>query len=168
MRYGLAPFLLFIGLTFAAQAQEPTGCDKFRWPLERERALLTSPQAVRLAAGAGLDSAPGQALILTLVPLPQAKLPLPPERSPKSPTSFAGAVRIGKVDSGSYLISLSADAWIDAVQDGHYLKSTAFSGALGCPGIRKSVKFDLLAAPLVIQLSGVEADTIALTLTPAK
>jgi hypothetical protein len=46
------------------------------------------------------------------------------------------------------------------VQDGRTVKSSAFSGAVGCEGIRKSVKFDLAAQPFTLQLSGVPANTI--------
>ena len=52
---------------------------------------------------------------------------------------------------------LSSEGWIDVVQDGHAVKSAAFSGALGCEGVRKSVKFDLAAQPLTLELSGVPA-----------
>ena len=45
------------------------------------------------------------------------------------------------------------------------MKSTAFSGALGCEGVRKSVKFDLAAAPFTVELSGVKADSIKLVIS---
>jgi hypothetical protein len=45
------------------------------------------------------------------------------------------------------------------------VKSTAFSGALGCEGIRKSVKFDLAAAPFTVELSGIKADSIKLAIS---
>jgi hypothetical protein len=46
------------------------------------------------------------------------------------------------------------------------VKSGAFSGATGCEGIRKSVKFELAAAPFIIEISGVTARTIAIVVTP--
>ena len=45
------------------------------------------------------------------------------------------------------------------------MKSTAFSGALGCDGVRKSVKFDLAATPFTVELSGVKADSIKLAIS---
>jgi len=45
------------------------------------------------------------------------------------------------------------------------VKSTAFSGALGCEGVRKSVKFDLAAAPFTVELSGVKTDSIKLAVS---
>ena len=38
--------LLLALLTTPALAQEPVGCDKFKWPLDKERALLTSVNLV--------------------------------------------------------------------------------------------------------------------------
>jgi len=44
------------------------------------------------------------------------------------------------------------------------VKSTAFSGALGCEGARKSVKFELAAAPFTVELTGVAASTVKLAI----
>ncbi len=46
------------------------------------------------------------------------------------------------------------------------MKSAAFSGATGCEGVRKSVKFALARGPLIIELSGTTAHAIALVVTP--
>lgn len=64
-------------------------------------------------------------------------------------------------------MSLSAYAWVDAIQNGGYLKTLAFSGATGCEGIRKSVKFQLTDAPLTLQVSGVTTDALAIVIAPA-
>jgi hypothetical protein len=89
-----------------------------------------------------------------------------PERAPKSPDTFAGFFQApAPKQAGSYKITLSAEAWIDVAQSGTTVKSTAFSGALGCEGIRKSVKFDLAAAPFTVELSGIKADSIKLVIS---
>ena len=104
--------------------------------------------------------------IVALVPFADAKLPAPPERAPKSPDSFAGFFQApAPAQPGSYKITLSAEGWIDIEQAGQAVKSTAFSGALGCDGIRKSVKFDLAAAPFTVELSGIKADSIKLAIS---
>jgi hypothetical protein len=36
-----------------------------------------------------------------------------------------------------------------------------------CEGIRKSVKFEIPAKPLTIQISGIEANSISLAIMPA-
>jgi hypothetical protein len=69
--------------------------------------------------------------------------------------------------AGEYKVSVSSNAWIDVVQNGKLVKSGAFSGALGCEGIRKSVKFTLAATPFSVQVTGVPNDSIAIVVTPA-
>ena len=45
--------------------------------------------------------------------------------------------------------------------------SVTSSGARGCEAIRKGVKFEIPPQPFVIQVSGVEADSISLAIVPA-
>ena len=68
--------------------------------------------------------------------------------------------------AGTYKITLSTEGWIDVEQNGQTVKSTAFSGAQGCEGVRKSVKFELAARPLTIELSGVPDNTIEIAVSP--
>ena len=148
--------------------QEPSGCDKFKWPIDHERAILTA-EPIKLESGATTDAVPDKAIKIALRPFADAKLPSPPERAPKDPAkSFAGYVQVGAIKTaGVYAVSLSSGAWLDAIQGGKPLKTVAFSGATDCDGIRKVVKFDLRAEPLLLQLSGVPADAIVLAITPA-
>ena len=158
--------LAVCALTGSALAQEPAGCDKFKWPLDKERAMLTATDVPTVPSGASLTHALPVAVAVALVPFADAKFPLAPEREPKSPTSFAGFVALpAPSPNGVYKISLSSEAWIDAMQDGHLVKSAAFSGATGCEGIRKSVKFDLAAEPFTVQFSGVPAASIRIAVT---
>lgn len=151
----------------ACFAQEQVGCDKFKWPLDKERATLNGTDLPKVRSG---NSAPWPlpwATIVALVPFADAKLPMQPERAPKSPASFAGFVQAPAPSrAGTYKFTLSSEGWIDIVQNGQFVKSSAFSGATGCDGIRKSVKFDLAVAPFTIELSGVPADTIRLAISP--
>jgi hypothetical protein len=148
-------------------AQEPVGCDKFKWPLDKERATLTGTDLPKLASGASITWPMPWATILTLVPFADAKLPTPPENAPKSPSSFAGFVEAhAPAKAGTYKITLSSEGWIDVIQNGHVVKPSAFSGANGCEGVRKSVKFDLAARPLTIELSGVPDNAIGIVVSP--
>ena len=162
---------VIIGLVACAMAgpclaQEPVGCDKFKWPLDKERATLNGTDLPKVASGDHVTWPIPWATIVALAPFADAKLPTPPERAPKSPTSFAGFVQMAAPPrAGTYKITLSSEGWIDVVQDGHALKSTAFSGATGCEGVRKSVKFDLTAQPLTLELSGVPADSIKIAVS---
>jgi hypothetical protein len=157
--------LILLLIAAPALAQEPAGCDKFKWPLDREKTLLASP--TELASGGEMVKPLAAAVNVTLLPFAEAKLPTPPSRALKSPDSYAGFIRVPAPPiATTYRITLTQGAWIDVVQDGREVKSTAFSGATGCEGLRKSVKFDLAAKPFVILLSGTTAHAMAVVVTP--
>jgi hypothetical protein len=163
MRRGL---LVALALLVAAPAfaQEPVGCDKFKWPLDKERALLASASA--LTSGGDLAKPLDAAVKVALVPYADAKLPVTPERVPKSADTNAGYIRVsGLPTPGTYRITLTEGAWIEVIENGKAVKSSAFSGATGCDGVRKSVKFDLTGAPFVIELSGTKAQAIGVVVT---
>lgn len=155
---------------FGAQsvfAAEPSGCDKFKWPIERERAALTATDRATLGSGADLAAVPASGFTLSLVAPGDAKLPSPPERAPKE-GSLAGFARIAAPPKpGVYTVSLSTGGWIDLVQDGHLLKPIDFSGATDCDGIRKTVKYELAAQPFVLQISGTKEPAISIAILPA-
>jgi hypothetical protein len=157
---GLVAFLV----AAPAFAQEPVGCDKFKWPLDKERSMLKDPP--KAASGSTLQVPLPAAVALTLVPFADAKLPTAPERAPRLPNSFAGFVQLNPpVHAGIYKVTLSSAAWIDVAQAGHLLKSITSSGATGCEGIRKSVKFDLQAEPFAVQISNVPTDSIGIAIS---
>ncbi|WP_164937459.1 hypothetical protein [Bradyrhizobium guangxiense] len=158
---------LTISTASAFAAEEPSGCDKFKWPIERERAALTAADRVKLTTGSEQPALPSSAITLGLVAAGNAKLPTPPERTPKAGT-FAGFTGIKAPKAGLYTISLSNGAWIDMVQDGHVLKPVAFSGATDCDGIRKIVKYELSGRPVVLQISGSKDDAISIAILPAQ
>lgn len=158
--------LLLLGVAPSFAAEEPSGCDKFEWPIERERAALTAPDRARPASGAEQAALPSSAITLGLVAPQEAKLPTPPERAPQDGT-FAGFTRIKTAKAGLYTISLSAGAWVDVVQDGHFLKPVAFSGATDCDGIRKTMRYELSAQPFVLQVSGAKDNSLAIAILPS-
>jgi len=127
---GLA--MLSVQPSFAAE--EPSGCDKFQWSIDRERAALTAPDRKLLDSGSDQHVLPASAITLALVAAADAKLPSSPARASQE-GAFAGFTAFKAVPmAGLYTISLSAGAWIDVVQDGHFLKPVAFSGATDCDG----------------------------------
>jgi hypothetical protein len=168
MRAPLLIALVLFGCAPAWAAEEPSGCDKFKWPIERERAALTAPDRVKLTTGGELAALPSTGMTLALRPPADAKLPTPPERAPKDGT-FAGFASIKTAPkAGLYTVSLSAGGWVDLVQDGHFLKPKGFSGATDCDGIRKTMKYDISASPLVLQVSGTREDSISIAILPAE
>ncbi|MDB5605116.1 MAG: hypothetical protein JWP25_2016 [Bradyrhizobium sp.] len=165
------PFLITLALlatTSAWAAEEPGGCDKFKWNIDHERAALTAPDRVKLASGGELAALPSTGITLGLRAPGEAKLPTPPERAPKEGT-FAGFTSFKTAPkAGIYTISLSAGGWVDLVQDGHALKPKAFSGATDCDGIRKTMKYEISASPFVLQISGTREDSISIAILPSE
>jgi hypothetical protein len=167
MRNALLTACLLLSAAPAYAAEEPSGCDKFKWPIEHERAALTAPDRMKLASGAEL-AIPATGMTFALVAPAEAKLPSPPGRAPKDGT-FAGFARFkAPAKAGLYTISLSAGAGIDLVQDGHDLKPKGFSGATDCNGIRKTMKYEISATPFVLQISGARDSALSVAILPAE
>jgi hypothetical protein len=164
-----AHLLIALALLVAtpAWADDPAGCDKFKWPIERERAALTAPDGPRIVSGADVGPPATVAAVMTLRPVAEAGLPTTPEKIPAANTFAGFATFKTALPPGRYTINLSAAGWIDVVQDGQFVRSVTSSGVRGCEGIRKSVKFEIPPKPFVIQVSGVEADSISLAIVPA-
>ena len=167
MRASLLIALVLFGTAPAGAAEEPSGCDKFKWGIERERAALTAPDRVKLASGGELAALPSTGMTLGLRAPAQAKLPSPPERAPKEGTFAGFATFTSPPKAGTYTVSLSAGGWVDLVQDGHVLKPKAFSGATDCDGIRKTMKYEIGAGPFVLQVSGTKEDSISIAILPS-
>jgi hypothetical protein len=168
MRAPLLIALVFLGTAPAWAAEEPSGCDKFKWNIDHARAALTAPDRVKLASGGEVAALPSTGMTLALRPPADANLPTPPERAPKEGT-FAGFASFKTAPkAGLYTISLSTGGWIDVVQDGHALKPKAFSGATDCDGIRKTMKYEIGASPFVLQISGTREDSISVAILPSE
>lgn len=157
----LAALLLGVAPTFA---EEPTGCDKFKWPVDRERAALSTANQQPVASGSEVTTVAAERV--SLKPLADAGLPMPPERGQKEGT-FAGFVTVKVVAAGTYTVSVSDFAWIDVLQNGNYVRPKDFSGASGCEGLRKTMKFQFGTAPTTVQISGAEKNAINLAILPA-
>jgi hypothetical protein len=147
-----------------AWAEEPVGCDKFKWPVDREMAALRTPNLKEINSGTKVPAIPFAGTML-LAPSSSASLPKTPERSPKTDT-FSGYLEITGVKAGTYSISLDDAAWVDVVEDNQFLKAKAHSGVQGCPGIRKVLQFELRADPLIVQISGAQTQRLNVAIMP--
>ena len=159
---------LFLTLTILGAAPslaDDAACKSFKWDLSREQGWLqTSPPA--LASGATLAKAEGAAALL-LSPVDGFAFAVAPEHKPAA-GSFGAILSLPALDKAAiYQVTLSDEGWIDVIQDGASVKSGAFSGAKGCPGLRKSVRFDLKPGPVTLQITGVKAQTINVAIGPA-
>ena len=163
-------FVLAAALVIApalAAADEPVGCAAFRWPIERERAALAEATKPVVGGGGALRYDTG--LMLLLAPFTETSLPHAPERPPRVTPSFAGHFTLpAPPKPGLYPLTIDSEAWIDVIDNGAFLHPKAFSGALGCDGARKSVKFDLPGRPVDVQLSNVRDSHIAVIVSAAE
>ena len=168
MRVSLPLALLLLGPASVHAAEEPSGCDKFKWDITQARAALTAPDRAAVNSGSELAAVSSTGMTLALAAPADAKLPSPPERAPKEGT-FAGFANFKTVPkAGIYTISLSEGAWVDVVQDGHVLKPKGFSGATDCEGIRKTMKYELQASPFLLQVSGARDKALSIAILPSE
>src|ERR1700676_2647056 len=129
MRAPLLIALVLLGTAPAWAAEEPSGCDKFKWNIDRERAALTAPDRVKLASGGELAALPSTGMTLGLSAPGEIKLPSPPERAPKEGT-FAGFTSFkAPPKAGTYTVSLSTGGWVHGMRGGPPLNPKPFSGA---------------------------------------
>ncbi len=162
---GLPAGLLLLSLLHA-RADEPIGCDGFKWPLKQEAALLQA-NGKPVIAPSSFGTPDGKAYELKLVDLESAHLLQAPERTPKFTPSNAGVAQFeAPPRAGAVQVTVSAAVWVDLVQNGHLVKAAAFSGAQGCPGVRKSIRFNLAAAPFAVQISGTREMSLGLIAGP--
>lgn len=160
-----AAFVAALSSTIAI-AEEPAGCDKFKWPVDKEIAALRAPNLDEVKSSAKVSAIPFAGTVL-LVPSSSAHLPKEPERSPKS-DSFSGYLPIAGIAPGTYSTSLSDAAWVDVVEHDQFLKAKAHSGVQGCQGIRKVLQFELRGNPLFIQISGAPTPRVNVAILPAE
>ena len=158
--------LITILSAVSAFAAEPIGCDKFKWPVEKEMGALRAPNIQQVKSGTNVATVPFAGTVL-LSPSSSANLLKTPERPPKDDT-FGGYVAIAGLAAGTYSISLSDAAWVDVVENDQFLKAKAHSGVQGCEGIRKVLQFELKGDPLVIQISGAPTPRLNLAVLPAE
>ena len=54
------------------------------------------------------------------------------------------------------------------IQEGHALKPKGFSDATDCDGIRKTMKYEILASPFVLQVSGARENVLSVAILPSE
>jgi hypothetical protein len=159
--------LTFLCLSSSAvPAEDAGGCDKFKWSVAREHAWFAG--APKLTVSGDTLTLADNAFAVALKLTDSAGYVLPPERAPK-PGTFGATLTISSIDkAGSHQFTLSKRAWIHVIQNGVRVKSSAFSGQGTCSVVHKSVRFDLSAGPLVVEISNSESDSIGRAIAPAQ
>jgi hypothetical protein len=105
-------------------------------------------------------------MTVTLKPVTEVTYAWPPEgKTNPGKMSYGAIVEFASVPTpGLYQVSLSAKGWIDVVQNGAALKAVAHSGKSDCETLRKSVRFDIKDGPVTLQISGVAANAVKVTI----
>ena len=67
MRNALLTACLLLSAAPAFAAEEPSGCDKFKWNIDHARAALTAPDRTKLNSGSELAALPATAVTIALV-----------------------------------------------------------------------------------------------------
>lgn len=170
LRSALAAGLLVAAAPLSCVRGQPEGpaCERFAWSLEREKALFSTPELPRVQSGGAMPRG-AEAALIQLRPPGEIDLPIAVEKAPK-PGTFGAVVTIeAPVRPGIYQITLSEEAWVDVSQDRvHPLSALGHTGRRSCPGLRKSVRFDLKAEPVLVQITGAETETMKLAISPAR
>jgi len=154
--------VLLLVLASPATAADAAACGKFKWPLTTEKSWFAAATDLKAyESGATVGELAEGALTVATNPMAEIAFALRPEGKPKSDKIAGALLTFDKVPKpGRYQVTLSDEAWIDVVQEGAYRPSGEFSGVHGCPGLRKSVRFEFGAGPLTLQLSSAAASAI--------
>jgi hypothetical protein len=67
---------------------------------------------------------------------------------------LGGVVTLEWISAGRYQVTLSGEAWVDALQNERRLPMLASTRRSDCPGVRQSVQFEVDSLPLTLQISG--------------
>ena len=140
-------------LTFLAAAPvvaAEDGCGHFDWRVDREIELFGEGFFADVESQSALPK--DGAFSMLLQPIAQVIYTVPPERGRDD--GYGGIVTLEWIAAGRYQITLSGDAWIDAVQNDKRLPMLASTSRDDCPGIRMSVQFDIQSVPLTLQFGG--------------
>jgi hypothetical protein len=126
------------------------GCGRFDWRVDREIELFSEGFFADVESQSALPK--DGAFSMLLQPIAQVIYTVPPERGRDD--GYGGIVTLEWIAAGRYQITLSGDAWIDAVQNDKRLPMLASTARDDCPGIRLSVQFDVQSVPLTLQFGG--------------
>ena len=158
--------LLLLALAFpaglaAAQTPPPVPtCGAVDAALPANFAAWRSP-----APAAGLLH-PGTAVQIDLRPIAELQAAVPPHQARDGGATTGGRLELEIATAGSYEVLVDHSAWIDLVQGGATLRSTARAQALPCTTVHKIVDFSLSPGRYVIQLSGTTAASARLLVVP--
>jgi hypothetical protein len=140
--------LTFLAATPVVAAED--GCGRFDWRVDREIELFGEGFFADVESQSALPK--DGAFSMLLLPIDSVIYTVPPERGRDD--GYGGVVTLEWIAAGRYQITLSGDAWVDAVQNDKRLPMVASTSRDDCPGIRMSVQFEVKSVPLTLQFGG--------------
>lgn len=168
-----AAAVAFSSLSFSsyAFAAETGGCNSFAWSIATELKWMKAADSQTVASGAKLPQPPEKAIALSLEPMSTVAFPVAPTGKLKPEGEvYGGFVTFDSPSSapGPYQVTLETAGWVDVIQDGKALKSTAHSGKSDCDGVRKSVRFTLDPGPFTVEFSNIKKNAIKFAVRQAE
>ena len=159
---------LVLGVCSGGAHTEGTGCAAFAWPIDADKAAFADASLASVTSGTARGAWKPHAFSLKLQPVASVSFAVRPGGR-KPAADNGGLVTFEAPPSpGTYQVTLSDGGWIDLVQNGASLKSSAHTGAKGCDGVRKSVRFEVGNAPVALQLSGVKGQDVKVAISLVK
>jgi hypothetical protein len=137
-------------LLAAPQARAQDGCHQFAWSVERELEWFGDGFTANVESESALPKDGVFALLLQ--PVSSVIYMVAPERGRDD--GLGGIVTLEWISAGRYQVTLSADAWVDAVQNDKRLPVLAATRRNDCPSIRQSLQFEIGSLPLTLQFGG--------------
>jgi len=148
MRAALIACVLCLAAATGVAAED--GCGRFDWPVNRERELFGEGFFADVESESALPK--DGAFSMLLQPVASVIYTVPPERGRDD--GYGGIVTLEWIAAGRYQVTLSGDAWVDAVQNDRRLPMLVSTSRDDCPGIRLSVQFEIQSVPLTLQFGG--------------
>lgn len=121
------------------------------------------PVSAGVKPGDGATVLVGRAANVSLHPAKHLSLAPPPEKAAAT-DSNGGTLAVSIATAGTYRLALGGAAWVDVVQDGRSVASSAHAHGPKCTGVRKMVDFKLSPGTYAIQLSGSATTSLPLML----
>lgn len=161
---------LAAGTATASESMSATkDCTGFRFNLDPELKLFaTSAKPLRASANAqGAPQASTATLYdVQLAPQADVKFVAEPGKITVNDGSYAGVLNYTPVKDGELRVTVNEAVWLDVIEKGAPLRSTAHTGSANCGLLRKSVQFDVKkGVPLIVQLSGSTIASVKVALT---
>ena len=139
-----------LALLAVQRAAAEDGCRQFAWAVDRELELFSDGFVADVESESALPK--DGVFSLLLQPVATVIYTISPERGRDD--GLGGVVTLEWISAGRYQVTLSADAWIDALQYERRLPVFASTSRSDCPAIRQSVQFEVDSLPLTLQISG--------------